>query len=227
MRKTFSTGRSMPLRRQHAEAGEVRLVLELERPRQRAFEVHAVPVGQVVLAREARGRVAGVHRAVAVAELRPLAGGAAVGVGLADDDRLVLQLRERRDDARTPSSIVAELVGDAHPHVAVHELGRALGVERDEVDRRADLAGRVVRAAQAVLEEVAHELAAARRRRRGRRPGPSAARGARRRPRSRAACGTPRACRASSRCSARSRPPSTTCSTSARPYCSTQCFAHW
>ena len=53
MRKTLNTGRLMPFEAMHAEAGEVRLVLELERPGQRAFEVHAVPLGEVVLAREA------------------------------------------------------------------------------------------------------------------------------------------------------------------------------
>ena len=81
--------------RQRAEAGEVRLVLELEGPGERALEVDAVLVGQVVLAREARGGVARVHRAVAIAELRPLAGGAAFGIGLADDDRLRPSARGR------------------------------------------------------------------------------------------------------------------------------------
>ena len=40
-------------------------------------------------------------------------------------------------------------------------VGAPLAWKDDEVERRADLAGRVVRAAQAVLEEVARELAAA------------------------------------------------------------------
>ena len=120
-----------------------------------------------------------------------------------------------------------QLVGDAHPHVAVDELRRALGVEGDEVERRARLAGGVVRPAQAVLEEVAQELAAAAR---GVRPAhPGRGQGA--------AHGVDgvvvelvellgRAA-ASSRCSARSRPPSTSVSTSARPYLSTQCLTHW
>ena len=50
-----------------------------------------------------------------------------------------------------------QLIGDPHAHVAVDEPRRALGVEGDEVERRADLPGGVVRAAQAVLEEVAQE----------------------------------------------------------------------
>ena len=109
-----------------------------------------------------------------------------------------------------PWSMVRSCVADPHPHVAVDEARRALGVERDEVDRRARLAGRVVRAAQAVLEKVLHELAAA--------AGDVRPADARRRQRAPHAgdrvvvqlARTPRACRASSRCSARSRPPSTT-----------------
>ena len=78
IRNTLSTGRSMPLVASARKPGEVRLVLELERPGQRAFEVDAVPVGEVVHAREAGRRVARVHRRVAVAELRALARRAAV-----------------------------------------------------------------------------------------------------------------------------------------------------
>jgi hypothetical protein len=52
-----------------------------------------------------------------------------------------------------------QLVGDAHLHVAVHDLRGALGVEGEEVDRRARLARGVVGAAQAVLQEVAQERA--------------------------------------------------------------------
>ena len=59
-----------------------------------------------------------------------------------------------------PSSIVASWFCDAEPDVAVDERRPSLGVERHEVDRRADLAGREVGAAQLVLVEVARELAA-------------------------------------------------------------------
>ena len=115
-----------------------------------------MPAGQLVLSRKAGGRIARVHRAVAVAELRPLARGAAVGVRLADDDRLVLQLREAGDQLERRID-VAELIGHSHPHVAFYETGRALGMKRQKVERRADLARDVVRAAEAVLEKLAHE----------------------------------------------------------------------
>ena len=56
--------------RQIAEAVEVRLVLEEERPRDGAEQVHAAQVGQLVGARDLQGRVGREHRAVAVAVLR-------------------------------------------------------------------------------------------------------------------------------------------------------------
>ena len=62
MRKTFSTGSGDAVGREHPEAGEVRLVLELERPRHGPLEVDAVLLGQGVLAGEGGGGVAGVER---------------------------------------------------------------------------------------------------------------------------------------------------------------------
>ena len=50
----------------------------------------------------------------------------------------------------------------AHADVAVDDPRRAFGVEADVVERRTGLAGRVVGAAQAVLEEVAQKLLRAR-----------------------------------------------------------------
>ena len=58
------------VRREVAEAVEVRLVLELERPRHGAEQVHAVQVGKLVGPRDLRGGVARVHRAVAIRVLR-------------------------------------------------------------------------------------------------------------------------------------------------------------
>ena len=121
-----------------------------------------------------------------------------------------------------PAIDVLELGADAHLDVPVDDVRRSLGVERDEVERSADLARGVVRAAQAVLEEVAEE--------RGRlgRPCAGDLRPAHPRRGQGALDGvggvvvelvdTPRASLASRRCWARSRPPSTTVSTSARPY---------
>ena len=75
-----------------------------------------------VLARETRRGVARVHRAVAVAELRALARRAAFGIGLADHDRLALQLGHGGDHLEAAVDR-RELIGDPHPHVAVDELG--------------------------------------------------------------------------------------------------------
>ena len=111
---------------------------------------------QVVLAGEACRGVAGVHGAVAVAELGALAGGAALGVGLADHDRLLLQLGEGRDDRHGPVDHL-QLARDPHLHVAVEESRRALGVEGDEVDGGALPARGVVGTVQAVVEEIAQE----------------------------------------------------------------------
>ena len=66
-----------------------------------------------------------------------------------------------------PFAEVAQLVRDAHHDVALDELRRALGVEGDEVERRAGLAGGVVRAVQQCSRKFAQEL-----RRRWRSPGP-------------------------------------------------------
>ena len=45
--------------RERAEAGEVRLIFKLEGPGQRALEIHAVFVGEVVFARETCGGIRG------------------------------------------------------------------------------------------------------------------------------------------------------------------------
>src|SRR5262249_5968781 len=73
--------------------------------------------------------------------------------GLADDNGFALQLRERRDKGEGGVD-GAKLIGDARLHVAVHEFRRALGVEGDEVKRRALLSGGVVGPTQAVLQKV-------------------------------------------------------------------------
>src|SRR5262249_30708186 len=101
----------------------------------------------------------GIHRRVAISELRTLAGGAAVGIGFADDDRLRLEFGKRRNDAEALVDR-RELIGDAEAYVSVDEGRFALGVEGEEVDRRAGLAGGVVGAAQRMVEEIAGELAA-------------------------------------------------------------------
>src|SRR5439155_14490354 len=94
---------------------------------------------------------------------RPLTGRATFGVGFANDDGRVLQLGKRRDEAEALVNR-AQLVRDAHAHVIVGVSRRALRVEGNEIERRADLAGGVIRAAQAMLEKVARPSPAAARR---------------------------------------------------------------
>ncbi len=123
MRKTLSTGRSMPLVASTRKPAKIGLVLELEGPGQRPFEVHAVPVGQLVLAGEGRGGVARVQRAVAIAVLRIDRAGQAAQPSGSDSPMTIGLSFSSGNDAMIgkPSSIVAELVGDPHPHVAVDE----------------------------------------------------------------------------------------------------------
>ena len=81
--------------------------------------------------------VAGVKRAVAVAVLgkdRRRAGRTAVRVGFADDDRPILQPGKAGDDLE-PAIDVLKLGRDARLDVPLHELRRALGVEREEIER--------------------------------------------------------------------------------------------
>ena len=142
-----------------AKAVEIGLVLKLEGPGDGAEEIHPVFGGQVQVARHDGGGVAGVHHAVAVGVLGIDArrtGGAALRIGLADDDGTSLQLGVGGDDFEALGQ-VAKLILDAHDHAALGEFGRAFGVEADEIERRAGLAGRIVLAVQGVLEEVAQE----------------------------------------------------------------------
>ncbi len=138
MRKTFKTGWSIPLLASTRKPGEVRLVFELERPGQRAFQVDAMPAASSCLRAKHGRRVAGVHGAVAIAVLRALAGGAPFRVGLADHDRRVFELGKRGDDGKGAVDVV-KLVGDPHTHMTVVKLRAALGMERDEVQGRARL----------------------------------------------------------------------------------------
>ena len=117
-------------------------------------------VRQLVFPRESGGGVARIHRAVAIPQLRPLAGRTPFGIGFADDDRRALQLRVRSND---PKAFIndTQLIGDTHPNVAIRVSWRAFGVEGHEIQRRADVSSDAVGATQAVFEEFPHELAAA------------------------------------------------------------------
>ena len=155
MRNTFNTGLSMPLVARSRKPAKVRLALELEGPRHRPEQVDLVEVGELVGAGNLRGGVARIHRAVAVRVLwirRHGAGRTAFRIRFADHDRDALQLWKRGGNLETVGDR-AQLVVDAHPDVTVHDARRALGVKRHEIERRAGLAGRVVRAAQTMLDE--------------------------------------------------------------------------
>src|SRR5262249_27086758 len=85
------------------------------------------------------------------------AGGAALRVRLADDDGPVAQLGKRRHDLERARDI-GRLLLAAHLDAPLDDLRASFGMEADVVERRAGLAGRVVRAGRAVLEEPAQEL---------------------------------------------------------------------
>src|SRR6185369_6997749 len=109
-------------------------------------------------------RVTRIHQAVTVRVLwihSGGTGGAAFGIGLADNDWATLQLRIGRDDFETLRE-VAKLILDPHHHVAFNELGRAFGVKADEVERRAGLAGDVILALRYMVQEITEEIGRAR-----------------------------------------------------------------
>ena len=54
-----------------------------------------------------------------------------------------------------------KLIGNAHAHVTVGGRGSAFGVERYKVERCADLASRIVGAAQTMVQKVPREFPAA------------------------------------------------------------------
>ena len=145
--------------RERAEAGEIRLVLELEGPGQRAFQIHAVFGGEIEFARKGGGGVAGIHGAVPIGEVRPLAGGASFRIGLADDDGRVGEFRIAGDDGEGTVD-VAELAGNAHLHAAVDVARFALRVEGNEIRGRAGLAGGGVFSLHAVVEKALEEIPA-------------------------------------------------------------------
>src|SRR5271157_1542484 len=159
IRKTFKTGRLIPPRGQHPEAGEIRLILELECPGERALEVDRALLGEVERAGVGGRGIAGVEQAVAIGVLgkdRRWAGHATIGVGFANDDRTTLQLGKTGDDLESAIDVL-KLGGDSHLDVTVGDSRRAFGVEREEIERGADLARGVVGPAQAVLDEVTEE----------------------------------------------------------------------
>ncbi len=147
------------VRGQYPEAGEIRLILELECPGERALEVDRVLLGQVERAGVSSRGVAGIERAVAIGVLgkdRCRAGRTAVGIGFADDDRTPLELRKAGNDLE-PAIDILKLGGNSHLDVPGGDSRRALGVERQEIEWGADLARGVVGSAQAVLDKVAEE----------------------------------------------------------------------
>ena len=84
------------------------------------------------------------------------AGRAAFGVGLAQHDRQVPELRKLVDDLDALLH-VHQVLPHPHAQVAVNHARRSLGMVADEVERRAGLAGDRVNAARAVFQELAQE----------------------------------------------------------------------
>ncbi len=135
--KNIQNGLIDAIGRKVAESVEIRLILKLERPGDGPQQVHTVLRGKVEVARHHGGRITRVHQPVAipVVWIEPRrARSAAFWVRLPNDDRLVLQFGDGRDNLE-PFRQVAKLIFDAHHHVPLHELRRALGVEADEVQR--------------------------------------------------------------------------------------------
>ena len=85
------------------------------------------------------------------------AGGAALRIGLAYDDRQLAEFRERCDDLESAVD-VTQLELTAHLHAILDESGAPFGVEPDKVERRAGLARGVVLASDDMLQEIAKEL---------------------------------------------------------------------
>src|SRR5215471_9645611 len=59
--KDVEHGQINTARGQTTKSGKIRLILELEGPSERSFEVHTVLVSQILLPHETGGSVAGVH----------------------------------------------------------------------------------------------------------------------------------------------------------------------
>ncbi len=68
-----------------------------------------------------------------------------------------LELRRPLQLGKAGDDLVLKLGGDSHLDVAKGDSRRAFGVEREEIERGADLARGVVGSAQAVLDKVAEE----------------------------------------------------------------------
>ena len=115
--------------------------------------------GEFVFAGKAGSGVTGVHGPVAIGVAGFPAGRATFGIGFADHDGQVLELREGGDDGERIVHVL-ELVAHAHANVVVREGGRTLGVEGDKVKRGAGTAGDIVGALGAVQQECVQELAA-------------------------------------------------------------------
>lgn len=108
--------------------------------------------GEGELAREGGGGAAGIHCTVAMVAIRALAGGAAIGIGLADDDGLRFDLG-MAGDHREGFVNLTELIGDDHAHMSIDLLGAAFGMEGDEIERRAGFTRGSVLALETVIEK--------------------------------------------------------------------------
>jgi len=115
--------------------------------------------GQFAGAGKTGGGVAGIHGAVAIRIARLAAGGAALGIRLADDNGGILIFWKGSDDGEGVVHVF-QLVRHAHADVVVGKYGRAFGVKGNEIQGRTDLAGHVVGAVRAVVKKFAKEFSA-------------------------------------------------------------------
>ena len=143
---------------ERAKALEVILVLEFERPAEHGAQIDAAAVPQFEQPLVGRSRIGRVERAVAIVvggiDLAR-AGRAALGIGLAQDDRQPAQGRVSRDDLESPVGI-AQFLGDSHGDATLIDLRPALGVERDEIERHVP-PGRRASSRSHVAQEIVQE----------------------------------------------------------------------
>ena len=145
--------------RQRAEAVEVRLILELESPRQHALDVRLAAIRQLENVLHHRRGIRCIERAIAIGILRIHSRGtcrAAFRIRLAQHDRQILELWKLAHD-RVSLVDVFGILGDTHANMAIHYCGPALCVIGDEVEGRA--------AAIAMFQELAQKRRSLRARR--------------------------------------------------------------
>src|SRR5437660_973183 len=97
MRKTLRTGLSTPFVAS-SETSEIRLILKLKSPSNNPQEIDTVFARQLIGSRGSFGYRDSIQRSVAVAVLRPLAGGTSLRVAFSQNNGSTPPLRKRHND---------------------------------------------------------------------------------------------------------------------------------